>query len=163
MSIHYFISSGKKAGPGSFCVAIVLPVQVLVGLEWQKRPLRRRFRQKFILAWFPNQYSCMPLLGGLFIDIFSRPAKRKGSSSSNEPRFILEDAIHAPESSSRGANDKPAHVFEVRICKSMDDSTRSPTRSNRIIRVHRSHWSLPAIRTKNLFYIRATRRISIRK
>jgi len=57
----------------------------------------------------------MPLLGGLLYYLFSRPVKRKGSSSSKEPQFILEDAIHASESSSRGANDKPAHVFEVTL------------------------------------------------
>jgi len=43
------------------------------------------------------------------------PVKGKGSSSSKEPQFILEDAIHAPESSSRGLNDKPVHVFEVTL------------------------------------------------
>jgi hypothetical protein len=118
-SIHCFISCGGKAGPGSSCAAIVLPIQVLVELEWQITPLRRRFIKKFILACF--QYPCMPLLGGAFIIFFSRPVKRKGSSSSKVPQFILEDAIHAPESSLRGTNDKPAHVFEVRICKSMDD------------------------------------------
>lgn len=56
-----------------------------------------------------------------FYYLFSRLVKRKGSSSSKVPQFILEDAIHAPESSLRGKNDKPAHVFEVRICKLMDD------------------------------------------
>jgi hypothetical protein len=38
-------------------------------------------------------------------------------SKSKEPQFILEDAIHASESSaSAGVHEsKPAHVFEVRI------------------------------------------------
>jgi hypothetical protein len=52
---------------------------------------------------------------------FSRPVNRKGLSSSKEPQFVLEYAIHASESSWGGANDKPAHVFEVRMCKWMDD------------------------------------------
>jgi hypothetical protein len=124
-----------KAGLGSSCAAIVLPVQVLVELEWQKTPLRRRSIRSCSLACF--QYSCMCLSWESFINIFSRPVKRKGSSSSKEPQFVLEDAIHAPESSSRGANDKPAHVFEVRMCRSMDDTICNPTQSNHIW-VHRS-------------------------
>ncbi|KAI0282296.1 arginine-tRNA-protein transferase [Russula aff. rugulosa BPL654] len=36
-------------------------------------------------------------------------------SSFSGPQFILEHAIHAPESSSRGANEKPAHVFEITL------------------------------------------------
>lgn len=52
-----------------------------------------------------------------------------GSSSSKEPQFIPEDAIRTPESSLRGVDDKPAHVFEVRICKLIDGHPiRSPTR-----------------------------------
>src|SRR5258708_4021271 len=60
-----------------------------------------------------------PFFGGDFP--LSRPVKRKGSSSSKEPQFVLEHAIHASESSWGGANDKAAHVFEVRMCRWMDD------------------------------------------
>ncbi|KAI0254902.1 arginine-tRNA-protein transferase [Lactifluus subvellereus] len=38
----------------------------------------------------------------------------KGKGSSKEHRFVLEDAIHAPESTSNGVNN-PAHVFEVTL------------------------------------------------
>ncbi|KAI0000071.1 arginine-tRNA-protein transferase [Russula vinacea] len=41
--------------------------------------------------------------------------KRKGLSSSKEPRFVLEDAIHASESTSRSVNVESAHVFEVTL------------------------------------------------
>jgi hypothetical protein len=59
----------------------------------------------------------------LCVSLFSfiRPLKSTGSSKpkSKEPQFILEDAIHAPESSfSAGVHQsKPAHVFEVRACR----------------------------------------------
>jgi len=41
----------------------------------------------------------------------------KSKSKSKESQFILEDAIHAPESSSSGGvhDNKPAHVFEVTL------------------------------------------------
>ena len=70
----------------------------------------------------------------LFILYFSRPFERKDSSSSKEPQFILEGAIHASESSSRGVDDTPAHDFEVRR---MDDPIRPP-RGSDYMRFYRS-------------------------
>ena len=101
-----------------------------------------------------------PFLRYFFYFLFSRLSERKGSSSSKEPQFILEDAIHASESSSRGVNDTPAHVFEVR---KMDDPVRSPSGGSDRMRVYRSPWSLLAIRTRSLPCFRVTRRISIRR
>jgi arginine-tRNA-protein transferase len=42
-------------------------------------------------------------------------SKRKGSSSSKEPQFVLEDANHASESTSGDVNVDSAHVFEVTL------------------------------------------------
>ena len=111
-SIHRFISSGK-VGLGSSCAAVVLLDLVLP--ERQKTPLRRRST---------GSYSRV-LVRAFLLLLFFRSFKRKGSSSSKEPRFVLEDAIHASESTSRGVNVNSAHVFEVRMCRWMDDPIRS--------------------------------------
>jgi hypothetical protein len=112
-SIHRFI----QAGLGSSCAAIVLPV--LGELERQKPPLRRKFTGScFRVFQYTRRH---PFFFNL--SFLSRTFGRKGSSSSKEPQFILEDAIHASESSSRGVNDNPVHIFEVR---KMDDPIVPP-------------------------------------
>lgn len=150
-SIHRFILSGK-VGLGSSCAAIVL--LGLVVPERQKTLLRRRSTGSYSRV--------LVRVFSLSLFIIIRSFKRKGSSSSKEPRFVLEDAIHASESTSRGVNVESAHVFEVRMCKWMDDPIRSSSQSDRM-RVYRSPWSLLAIRTRSLPYFGAMRRTSIRK
>jgi hypothetical protein len=145
-----FHSSGK-AGLGSSCAAIVL--LVLVVPERQETPLRRRST---------GSYSRVRAHTHLFTFIFfSRSSKRKGSSSSKEPQFVLEDANHASESTSGDVNVDSAHVFEVRMCKWRNDPICSPSQSD-CLRVYRSRWSLLAIRMRNLPYFGAMRRTSIR-
>jgi hypothetical protein len=56
-----------KAGLGPSCAAIALPIQVLVELERQKTPLRRRFIRSRCFS-HASIYSCAPLLwGGTFL------------------------------------------------------------------------------------------------
>jgi hypothetical protein len=118
---------------------------------------RRRSRELFFACFIRS------LTRSFWFASFQRSLGKTGSSSSSkEPQFVLEDAIHAPESSFGGSgNRNPTHVFEVRD-KGMISQYCRPSPKVTPYVCHRSPWSPLVIRTRNLPCFRVTKRTSTR-